>query len=320
MRRRGALHWLDAYGTNFDAFVNITLPDKDVFAIDATATPPVAVGSVYAHVGTTLFNMAVNPSDGKVYVTNTDAHNDVRFEGHNAGLHDGARPHRRQPHHRHRPGDGHGHAANLNPHIDSRGRQRRRSDAEPRLPAGHRRLARTARRSTSSRRARRKLAIYDTAALEAGNAAPTRRQPGAALGGRPDRRRRRRQRQAAPSCSRASTTASRSSTSTKQRESRHTSRCTTPSRRASSRGRQFLYDATLPRQHGDQACASCHIGGDFDGLAWDLGNPGGSRCRSRTARRGVRRRMLFTIPPSVGARCPARRRAVRRRTSRSRVR
>jgi len=30
--------------------------------------------------------MAVNPKTGKVYVTNTDAHNDVRFEGHNAGF------------------------------------------------------------------------------------------------------------------------------------------------------------------------------------------------------------------------------------------
>ena len=28
-----------------------------------------------------LFNMAVNPASGKVYVTNTEAHNEVRFEG-----------------------------------------------------------------------------------------------------------------------------------------------------------------------------------------------------------------------------------------------
>ena len=39
-------------------------------------------------------------------------------------------------------------------------------------------------------------------------------------------------------------------------------------------GRKFLYDATVTSALGDQACASCHIGGDFDGLAWDLGNPG----------------------------------------------
>ena len=37
-------------------------------------------------------------------------------------------------------------------------------------------------------------------------------------------------------------------------------------------GRPFLYDATTS-SHGDSACASCHIFGDFDGLAWDLGDP-----------------------------------------------
>jgi hypothetical protein len=41
-------------------------------------------------------------------------------------------------------------------------------------------------------------------------------------------------------------------------------------------GRRFLYDARNTSGHGDQACASCHIFGDFDGLAWDLGNPFGA--------------------------------------------
>src|SRR5262249_55018752 len=36
----------------------------------------------------------------------------------------------------------------------------------------------------------------------------------------------------------------------------------------------FLYDARLSG-HGDSACASCHVFGDFDGLAWDLGDPYG---------------------------------------------
>ena len=78
-------HWVDVYGTVFDPFVKIKLPDNDVFAIDAMANPPVSKGS-FAHVGTTLFNMAVNPKSGKVYVTNTEAHNDIRFEGHTPGF------------------------------------------------------------------------------------------------------------------------------------------------------------------------------------------------------------------------------------------
>jgi len=42
------------------------------------------------------------------------------------------------------------------------------------------------------------------------------------------------------------------------------------------RGRPFLYDARSSSSHGDQACASCHVFGDFDSLAWDLGNPDAS--------------------------------------------
>ncbi len=37
--------------------------------------------AAYAHVGTTLFNMTVNPASGNLYVSNTDAVNNVRFEG-----------------------------------------------------------------------------------------------------------------------------------------------------------------------------------------------------------------------------------------------
>src|SRR6185437_6198830 len=40
-----------------------------------------------------------------------------------------------------------------------------------------------------------------------------------------------------------------------------------------TRGRRFLYDASIGSAHGDSACATCHVFGDFDGLAWDLGNP-----------------------------------------------
>ena len=38
-------------------------------------------------------------------------------------------------------------------------------------------------------------------------------------------------------------------------------------------GRRFLYDASFSSAHGDSACASCHVFGDLDSLAWDLGNP-----------------------------------------------
>ncbi|HVM97271.1 MAG TPA: hypothetical protein VMT89_12835, partial [Candidatus Acidoferrales bacterium] len=73
-------HWEDTLSRSWDEMVQFSLPDKDVFAIDATANPPVETAS-FAHVGTVLFNMLVNPVNGKVYVTNTDANNKTRFEG-----------------------------------------------------------------------------------------------------------------------------------------------------------------------------------------------------------------------------------------------
>ena len=72
-------HFEDELGRNWDNAVKFNLPDKDVFSIDANnlATTPVS----FAHVGTILFNMAVNPVSGKLYVSNTEALNEKRFEG-----------------------------------------------------------------------------------------------------------------------------------------------------------------------------------------------------------------------------------------------
>ncbi|MGH2542800.1 MAG: YncE family protein [Ardenticatenaceae bacterium] len=70
--------WEDELGRNWNNAVRFTLPDYDVFAIDAaTLTETVS----YAHVGTTLFNLAVNPATGRLYVSNTEMRNEVRFEG-----------------------------------------------------------------------------------------------------------------------------------------------------------------------------------------------------------------------------------------------
>ena len=41
-------------------------------------------------------------------------------------------------------------------------------------------------------------------------------------------------------------------------------------------GRRFLYDATSFSSHGTVSCASCHLNGHRDGVAWDLGNPQGA--------------------------------------------
>ena len=40
-------------------------------------------------------------------------------------------------------------------------------------------------------------------------------------------------------------------------------------------GRPFLYDARLTSGNGEASCSSCHIFGDLDHLAWNLGDPDG---------------------------------------------
>lgn len=72
-------NWLDEDGTNWNSQVNFNLPDKDVFLIDASLATPVLTGS-HSGVGTTLFNMATAP-DGRLFISNTEARNEVRFEG-----------------------------------------------------------------------------------------------------------------------------------------------------------------------------------------------------------------------------------------------
>jgi hypothetical protein len=48
-----------------------------------------------------------------------------------------------------------------------------------------------------------------------------------------------------------------------------------PTPNAVVNGRKFFYGG-FTSGHGDQACATCHVHGDFDNIAWDLGNPQGT--------------------------------------------
>jgi hypothetical protein len=73
--------WLDRLGRDWSDSVKFSLPDKDVFAIDANAPVP-AETTFFNSVGTIIFNMVVDPvNPARVYVSNTDARNEVQFEG-----------------------------------------------------------------------------------------------------------------------------------------------------------------------------------------------------------------------------------------------
>jgi YVTN family beta-propeller protein len=75
-RRTGG--WLDQAGRDWRDAVPFTLPDNDLFVIDAAATPPVRK-SVVQHVGTLNFGLAVHPSSGKIYVAGIEAFNMNRY-------------------------------------------------------------------------------------------------------------------------------------------------------------------------------------------------------------------------------------------------
>jgi DNA-binding beta-propeller fold protein YncE len=71
----------------WDGYIPFELPDFDVFELDTSELIPRHSKS-YSGVGTILFNMAVNPVNEKLYVTNGEANNLTRFEG--EGIHGGS--------------------------------------------------------------------------------------------------------------------------------------------------------------------------------------------------------------------------------------
>jgi YVTN family beta-propeller protein len=81
---QGTSQWRDQLSRNWNNAVRFDLPDFDVFKINANGSPPQQIGiddAQFGHVGTVLFDMIANPVSGKVYVSNTEAKNEVRFEG-----------------------------------------------------------------------------------------------------------------------------------------------------------------------------------------------------------------------------------------------
>ena len=73
-------NWIDELGNIWDEKINFNLPDKDVFVINAESDNPYVIKEIQS-VGTTIFNMVENPISGELYVSNTDAQNQIRFEG-----------------------------------------------------------------------------------------------------------------------------------------------------------------------------------------------------------------------------------------------
>ncbi len=275
--------WEDELGRNWNNAVRFDLPDLDVFEIDALANPPVEASS-FAGVGTILFNMAVNPVSGKVYVTNTDANNRVRFEGEGvyaSGFKPLGEPAsvRGQLHEaRVTVLDG----ANvlprhLNKHIDysaipQPGSTKERSLATPVD------LAVTSDGTTLYVAAfgSGEIGVFDTATLEADTFSPDAATHIPVSGGGPsgvviDEANQRLYVSTRFDNGLSVVDLSGGPVGT---EVAHFA-LHNPEPPQVVSGRPVLYDAKLTSSNGEASCSACHVFADFDSLAWDLGDPDG---------------------------------------------
>jgi DNA-binding beta-propeller fold protein YncE len=273
-------HWLDTLGRIRDQLVRLSLPDKDVFVLDAMADPPRQLpgpGGFFQGVGTILYSMVVNPVNGKVYVANTDANNTERFEGPGVFAGHSLRGHL----HESRitvltPGGGVA-ARHLNKHIDFTQCCAPVPNAESvrslALPQG---MAVTGDGATLYVAAlgSDKVGVFSTAQLESNVFVPSAASQIRVTGGGPTGVLLDEDRRQLYVLTRFDDAISVIDT-TRRAETAHIA-MHNPEPPSVVAGRRFLYDASLSSSHGDSSCASCHVFGDFDSLAWDLGNPDGN--------------------------------------------
>ena len=271
---------------NWNDFVKFDLPDRDVFEINAASTPPAAIdGSAscangagcWAHVGTSLFNMVVHPS-GRIYVSNTDARNHVRFEGPGtlaASVKPAGEPPTVQgdlararitvldgpdvlPRH-------------LNKHLDYSARPAPASDKAKSLatPLG---MAFSPDANTLYVAAfgSKKIGVFSTSEIDNDTFTPSATDHIQLSGA------------GGPSglvvqgdriyvltrFDDSVKVIDRSSKTELQTLALHD-----PEPPSVILGRPFLYDAVETSSNGEASCSSCHLFGDMDDLAWDLGNP-----------------------------------------------
>lgn len=270
-------HWVDELGRSWDNQVKLSLPDKDVHIIDAMATPPqqrAGAAGFYTGVGTILFNMVVNPVNGKVYVSNTEAFNHTRFEGPGIFVGDSLRGHLHESRITVLGTDGSVAPRHLNKHINYAvccapvpNAESETSLAQPNAMA----LTRDGATLYVAALGSSKIGVYNTQQLEQDTFVPSQAEQIEVSGGGPtglvlDSRERR-----LFVLTRFDNAITVVDTASRSEVGKYPLYNPEPASVIS--GRRLLYDARHSSTHGDSSCASCHIFGDFDSLAWELGNP-----------------------------------------------
>ena len=268
---------LDSMGTLWDTKVSLSLPDYDVFEIDATVNPPVANGVRYSGVGTVLFNMITNPNTGNLYVSNLEALNHVRFEGPGGGG-STVRGHFTESRISVINGVGEVNSWHLNKHInyavccDDNPAEKAAALAQPMdmaISSDGSTLYVTAFGS-------QKIGIFNTAEVDNGSFTPNAANQIMLSAGGPSGVVIDETRNQLYVLTRFDNGLSiidiNAASANVNQEIFHTAMFN-PEPAKVIEGRKFLYDANATSSHGDSSCGLCHVFGDFDGLAWDLGNP-----------------------------------------------
>ncbi|WP_089723717.1 hypothetical protein [Candidatus Thiosymbion oneisti] len=269
-------HWRDELGRTWDEHVYFSLPDEDVFVIDnRTHVPTVSASESYAGVGTVLFNMAVHPATGEVFVTNTDARNEERFEG--EGYFAGHSLRGRflenrisilQP-------NGNVLHRDLNKHIDHdvpccdapSPQNKAKALALPmglQFPANGRYLFVAAFGSD-------KIGVFRTRKLRNDSFEPNENTQISLSGGGPSGFAIDEEKGLMYVMTRFNNAIS--VVDLEAGAEVGSFAFFNPEPRHIVEGRRFLYDAQLTSANGDHSCAGCHVFGNLDGLAWDLGDP-----------------------------------------------
>ena len=281
----GTGNWEDELGRDWSNAVRFDLPDYDVFEIDASAPVPVETSRVPG-VGTVLFNMLVNPVTGDLYVTNTEARNRVRFEGLADWVSElGPKPSGDPPSVRGRLHEARVtiidpskvvSARHLNKHIDysARPQPAGAKDRSLATPLG---MAITSDGATlyiagfgSSA-----IAVHDVGALTNDSFVPDADNMisllphGGPSGMALDEARR--HLYVMTRFDNAIVVVDTSTEAVIQ-----TIALENPEPASIVEGRRFLYDAKRTSSNGEASCSSCHLFGDMDDLAWDLGDPDGA--------------------------------------------
>lgn len=274
LKENEAGRWLDAAGRDWTGLVRFDLPDKDVFEIDAETLEETAS---YTGVGTTLFNIAVHPHNGKLYVSNSDSHNEVRFEG--PGVFGGSTVQGHLAEARITVIDGADVLPrHLNKHIDYTrlashpGFDPGQRDASLATPLG---MQISADGSTlfvaafgSSR-----VGVYATAEIDADSFDPVAASAGhiEVSGGGPGGLALDDATGRLYVWTRFDNGVSVVDLASRAEIDHVTFHSPEPSQLVE--GRRFLYDARETSANGEASCSSCHVFGNLDHLGWDLGDP-----------------------------------------------